>query len=152
MKYLDGATAVELPNVKTVERLPISKGCVPKQINLEKWPHLQGIDIPELNDGDVMLLIGLKERPRLFLPLESREGGEDEPIAIRYSLGWTVMGPIGGKKEDCDCSVNFTRSRDEILVAEQNYSGVLGYAWRCLDDGQEVLNPDRKRMVAYGED
>ena len=87
VKSLDGATAVELPKVKTVKRMAISKGYVPKQIDLDKWPHLQGIDIPELKDGDVMLLIGLKERPRLFLPLEYREGGEDEPIAIRYSLG-----------------------------------------------------------------
>ena len=55
-----------------------------------------------------MLLIGLKEKPPLFLPLACKEGSDGEPIAVRYSLGWTVMGPIGGEKEDDGFSVNFT--------------------------------------------
>ena len=93
VESLDGSTAVELSKVKTVKQMPVSKGCIPKKIDLERWPHLKDIEIPELADGEVLLLIGLKERPRLFLPLEVREGGDEESIAIRYSLGWTVMGP-----------------------------------------------------------
>ena len=56
-----------------------------------------------------MLVIGLKEKPNLFLPLEYKAGGEDEPVAVRYSLGWTVIGPVGGQKDDPKCSANFTR-------------------------------------------
>ena len=70
VESLDGCTAVELVNVKTVKQMPVSKGCIPKKVDLERWPHLKDIEIPELVDEEVMLLIGLKERPRLFLPLE----------------------------------------------------------------------------------
>ena len=47
-----------------------------KEIRLERWPHLKDIEIPELIEDEVMLLIGLKKRPRLFFPLEIREGKE----------------------------------------------------------------------------
>ena len=46
-----------------------------------------------------MLIIGLKINPQLFLPFEYRIGGKNEQVAVRYSLGWTVMGPVGGGKE-----------------------------------------------------
>ena len=81
--------------MKIVKQMPVSKGCIPKKVDLERWPHLKDIQIPELVDEEVMLLIGLKERPRLFLPLEVRKSSDEEPIAIRYRLGWTVMGSVG---------------------------------------------------------
>ena len=40
---------------------------------------------------------------KLFLPLEYKAGGEDEPVAVRYSLGWTVIGPVGGQKDGPKC-------------------------------------------------
>ena len=40
----------------------------------------------------------------------SREGSDEEPIAIRYSLGWTVMGQVGEMKETRDCLANFARA------------------------------------------
>ena len=73
---------------------------------------VRGIDIPSIENGEVCLLIGLKERPTLFLPLELKSGGDNEPIAIRYSLGWTVMGPVGDQKEVRDCAVNFVFTKD----------------------------------------
>ena len=55
-------------------------------------------------------MIGLKEKPSLFLPLEFKAGRIDEPIAIRYSLGWTVIGPMGECKEDEHYSVNLLQA------------------------------------------
>ena len=52
-----------------------------------------------------MLLGELKENPGLFLPLECKSGGHDEPIVTRYSLGWTVKGPMEDQKRDCSCSL-----------------------------------------------
>jgi len=46
------------------------------------------------------------------LPLEYRVGGEGEPVAIGYSLGWTVIGPVGGGSYSTDCAVNFLRLGD----------------------------------------
>ena len=112
VESLDGSTAVEFSKVKTVKQMPVSKDCIAKKIDLEKWPHLKDIEIPELNNDEVMLLIGLKERPRLFLPLDVREGSDEEPIGVRYSLGWTVMGPVSGIKATRDCLANFAQANN----------------------------------------
>lgn len=84
---MDESIVVELPGVRTVAQMPISRSCIPREGDLAHWPHLQGIDIPAVRDTEVLLLIGLKEKPGLFLPLEVKAGDVDEPIAIRYSLG-----------------------------------------------------------------
>ena len=113
VKSIDDSVEVELCNVKTVVNVPISTSCIALQReDLVRWTHLHGIDIPSIEDGEVSLLIGLKERPTLFLLLELKTGGDNEPIAIQYSLGWTVMGPMGNQKEDHDCSVNFVFTKD----------------------------------------
>ena len=71
-----------------------------------------------------MLLIGLKENPGLFLPLECKSSGHDEPIAIRYSLGWTVMGPMGDQKGNHSCSVNLVRTKESRLTQEENHPNI----------------------------
>ena len=112
VKSIDNSVEVELCSVKTVVNMPISTSCIAKRDDLVRWPHLRGIDIPNVENGEVCLLIGLKERPTLLLPLELKTGRDNEPIAIRYSLRWTVMGPVGDQKEDRDCAVNFVFTKD----------------------------------------
>ena len=112
VKSIDGSVEVELCSVKTVVNMPILTSCNAKREDLVHRPHLRGTDIPSIEHGEVCLLIGLKERPTLFLPLELKTGGDSEPIAIWYSLGWTVMGPAGDQKEDRDCAVNFVFTKD----------------------------------------
>ena len=107
---------MELSNVRTVKQMPLSSDCIAKKGGLTKWPHLCDIELQELEVGEVMLVIGLKEKPNLFLPLEYKAGGEDEPVAVRYSLGWTVIGPVGGQEDDPNCSANFTRTIDSSIV------------------------------------
>ena len=85
---MDESVSVELPNVRTVKYMPISESCIAKKEDLENWPHLSDIELQQLDIGGVMLVIGLKEKPNLFLPLECRAGEEGEPVAVRYSLGW----------------------------------------------------------------
>ncbi len=75
----DGSTEVKLQGMKTVKEIPISSGYIPKHVDVERWPHLRDLCIPELENGNIMLLIGLKENPRLLLPLECKEGGEGDP-------------------------------------------------------------------------
>ena len=134
VKSMDESTVIELPNVKTVKGMPISPSCIPKCDDLSRWSHLDRIDIPELKKGEVMLLIGVKERPSLFLPLEYKMGEETEPVAIKYSLGWTVIGPVGGKKVEPSCGVNLihmgTPKYVPIYAAEQEN----GVNCVCMDD------------------
>ena len=95
---MNETVSVELSNVRTVKQMPISSDCMAKKGDLTRWPHLCNIKLHELEVGEAMLVIGLKEKPILLLPLEYKAGGEDEPVAVRYSLGWTAMGPVGGQK------------------------------------------------------
>ncbi|CAH3124280.1 unnamed protein product [Porites lobata] len=89
VKSIDDSVGVELSKVKSVVNMPISTSCIASQReDLVRWTHLHGIDIPSIEDGEVSLLIGLKKRPTLFLPLELKTG-DNEPIAIQYGLGWT---------------------------------------------------------------
>ena len=111
---MDESIVVELLGVRTVAQMPISGSCIPREGDLARWPHLQGVDLPAVRDTEVLLLIGLKEKPGLFLPLEVKAGEVDEPVAIRYSLGWTVMSPMGERKKDEHCSVNFLQSAHQF--------------------------------------
>ena len=72
-----------------------------------------------------MLLIGLRDQPSLFVPLEHRIDKPDEPVAVRCSLGWTVMGPVGGQKSNSDYSVNFVQQRVRNLQNESLQRGEL---------------------------
>ena len=109
---VDESIVVELPGVRTVAQIPISRSCIPRKRGPARWPHLQGINSPGVTQ--VLLLIGLNEKPSLFFPLEFKADRVDEPIAIRYSLGWTVMGPMGEHKKDEHCSVNVLQRAHDI--------------------------------------
>lgn len=63
-----------------------------------------------------MLVIGLKEKPSLFLPLECRAGEEGGPVAVIYSLEWTVIGPVSGESYSSGYSANFLRLVDSSNV------------------------------------
>ena len=63
-----------------------------------------------------MLGLGLKEKPSLFLPLEYQAGGEGEPIVVKYSLGWTVIGPVGRGSYSTECSAKFLRLQDSSIA------------------------------------
>ena len=84
---VDGIVSEELLNVRTVEQIPVAVSCIPRKEDISNWSHLRNIDLPQLSESDVGLIIGLKEKPTLFVPLECRSGGDGEPVAVRYSLG-----------------------------------------------------------------
>ena len=80
--------------------------CVPSNSDVMDWPHLKGMDLSKISEADVGLIIGLKENPRLLIPFEYRAGSKSEPVAVRYSLGWTVIGLMNGKRSADGCSMN----------------------------------------------
>ena len=134
VKSMDEAFAVEIPRVKTVKQMPISPSCVAKQSDLERLPHLRGLQIPELKDTEVML-IGIKERPNLFVPLEVKTGGDGDPIAIKYSLGWTAIAPMCGQEENFSYNVNLTK----LTKPAEGYvdNGHRHGPMRCEDDSRQ---------------
>ena len=80
---MDESVTVELPNVRTVNHMPITESCIAKKEDLKHWPHLHDVELQQLDIRSVMLVVGLKDNPSLFLPLECRAGREGEPVAVR---------------------------------------------------------------------
>ena len=64
---LNKRNLVELPKVYSTPSLPISTSCIGKQDDVERWPHLKGINIQNIN-ADIGLLIGSD------VPRESKNG------------------------------------------------------------------------------
>ena len=84
---------IDLPTVFSTAKLPVSKENMASQQDVEKWSHLEGIEIPKI-DAEVNLLIG-SDVPQALEPLEIKRGQKGEPYATRTTLGWVVNGPLG---------------------------------------------------------
>ena len=79
VKSIDEAFVVEILKIKTVNQMPISPSCVAKQEDLNRWPYLRGLEMLDLDRAEMMLLIGVKECPNLFVPLTTR------PVVLEIS-------------------------------------------------------------------
>ncbi|XP_034089341.1 uncharacterized protein LOC117557567 [Gymnodraco acuticeps] len=79
----------ELPQSYTQECMPASSGNIPRQADLQRWPHLKNVNLPEINAG-IGLLIGTNV-PKALEPLEVIRSVEDRPYASRR-----VIGPLEG--------------------------------------------------------
>ena len=109
VESIDGSTSVALENIRTVRNIPISEGWIPRK-DLKNWHHFENVDLHEAESREVMLIIGVKGSPPLFLPLDYRVGGQNQPVAVRYSLGWTIMGAVGGGEESERCTGNLLQT------------------------------------------
>ena len=95
----------------------------PTDQDIKRWPHLQDINLPSIDETKVDLIIGCNV-PEAFWVLEERRGNKGDPYAIRSLLGWTLIGPMD--RLECKNShycVNFTRivsvEKDEDVHLQQ---------------------------------
>ena len=92
----------ELPKAYTQMCMPVHKGNIPRQSDLQRWPHLKHVNLPEIEAG-IELLIGTNVSKALE-PLQVIRSVNNGPYAIRTMLGWTVNGPLKGDSGDAmDC-------------------------------------------------
>ncbi len=78
--------------------MPVHKGNIPRETDLQKWPNLNTVHLPEIEAG-IELLIGTNI-PKALEPLEIICSVNDGPYAIRTILEWTVNGPLFGDGEN----------------------------------------------------
>lgn len=93
VKAFKGEDEVHLDKVWTVDRLPVSKPNILTEDDIDRWPHLHGIEFPRL-DGDekeVEILIG-SDVPEAHWTFEQRRGKRKQPYAVRALLGLTLIG------------------------------------------------------------
>ncbi|XP_058816184.1 uncharacterized protein LOC131679471 [Topomyia yanbarensis] len=107
---VDRQSKYTLQNVRTVDNL-----CLPKQ-NLDyqelskRFAFLRGLPIQSYFEAAPRILIGV-DNARLKLPLNKRDRRDEEPVAIKTRLGWTVF---GGRHE--------TAGHDRVMIHVCNCS------------------------------
>ncbi|XP_073783913.1 uncharacterized protein isoform X2 [Danio rerio] len=117
-------TFYSLPEVFTQERMPVSRDNIVTQKDLENWPYLKGVEIPQI-PADVDLLIGANAS-RVMEPWEVINSNGDGPYAVRTLLGWVVNGPLQGSRNKVKCSgvtVNriSVRKLEDMLGKQYNH-------------------------------
>ena len=75
----------------------ISKEDIPTQSDVDRWPHLCGMHLPDI-ETKIGLLIAC-DVPAVFDPLEVTHRIDGGPYALRTSIGWMVNGPLGRHHE-----------------------------------------------------
>ena len=120
----DRNETVFLPPVYAIDHIPVDEEDYICRSDLEKWPHLQDVSIPNCR-ADVELMIGTNV-PQAHEPLSVAKATRDfEPWAARTRLGWVVCGASGLNGNISTTKVNrISLSRglklDQMLIKEYN--------------------------------
>ena len=118
IEALDGKTKFVLDQVLTMDSLPIGERHFASNRELRKWPHLDGVSLPEIEGLRVSILIGSDRLDIIDDNSEIRRGARGQPYAVKTPLGWTVYGPMGEPNSD-GVHVNFVKSDHEELLSRQ---------------------------------
>ena len=106
---MDESVSVELSNVRTVKHMPIS-GTVLQRRRASLWYWVTTVRCWWCH------VAGRAQREAEFvLTSEYRVGQDGEPVAVRHSLGWAMIGPVGGGSYTADCSANLLRVVENSL-------------------------------------
>ena len=138
---LDENVVVPLRDVYSRPTMPVSKDEVPKQEDVDRWPHLRGfVYLTELN-SQVDLLIG-SDVPEALQPKEVIPAVGGGPYASKVEFGWVINGPTGRKPRYVPSACYLTKSIDvhPMRVA------CADFADACLNDGTGMSREDLKFM------
>ena len=107
---------IELPPIYTLDEIPVSEDEIVTKADLERWPKLSHLDIPEC-DVEIGILIG-NNMPKVSEPWEIIHSSEDNgPYATKTKLGWVVTGsPSEGKQY---------HRLNRIIIDDQNLDNLL---------------------------
>ena len=138
---LDGLHSVNLPNVFSIENIPINPNVILAKGLLNTMPHLSGITFQRIPDATVTLLIGA-DVPEVFCPTDVRKGGRGQPIAFKSILGWSLLGPSLSSSRSSNCSVNFITHSEKGKEIEQ----LVQTSWSTdFGDGTSVFDQPNSR-------
>ena len=118
---IDNESKLEVAKVWTVECLNISELSIPREQDVNRWSHLNGIELPDIDNKEVRVLLRCNV-PEAFWVLEEKRGSKGEPVGIQSPLGWTIIGPTEKIGEEASFSVNFLcleRQDDDETLSQQ---------------------------------
>ena len=136
-----------LQNVLSIRELAVDPNPALTTSEVSAWPHLQDLYLPEV-DGEVLLLIGV-DTPEVFWVMEEHRGNAGEPYAVKYSLGWSLVGPtalVNNASEslgELTININFlSASRQDLLDSQIHFLWRLYQVLTC-DHNISLSKEDR---------
>ena len=137
---LEETVCIQMDSVFSTKNLNIPTSAIARQEDVNKWPYLNGIMVPEtIADGKVSLLIGV-DVPEALEPNEMRKSEDGGPFAVKTKFGWTLNGPLGRHSVTGNsCFFSESKSGDDLLQEQ-----LLKYFNREFDQ----LTCDNKRGLS----
>ena len=147
---LDGNESLSLSRVWSVDGIPVSEGSIPMPDDVKRWAHLRDLNLPQIDERKVMLLIG-GDCPDAFWVLDERRGASNEPYAVKFPLGWTLLGPVGPANPNQHFHVNFIRSQDEMLQLQVEKFWKTDFADRLAEPEVSLSLGDKQALKIMKE-
>ena len=110
---------IDLPRVYVRPMLPIHIEKYLTSDDVNRWPHLHGLDLPHCDNRNVMLLIG-QDVPDALVPIDVRKGDKGAPYATRTLLGWSLNGPLG-MESNHKAVVNYVQAETRLEHQVENF-------------------------------
>ena len=87
IESLTGEANCQLDHVLTTNSLPVTTKHSATKNDVKKWPHLIGVDLPEIDSKKVTILIGSDRSNIIDIELDKRMGKNGQPFAVKTSFG-----------------------------------------------------------------
>ena len=145
---------IELPMVYSTPSLPVSTDTVGTQEDVNRWPHLKGVEMQDIK-SEVGLLIG-SDAPQVLQPKEFRKSKDGGPFATRTIFGWVLNGPLGRKKSKVptanfiDTSAKLSKQFEDFCNLEFNDSTYEPQASMSQNDRKALQIMDSSAKLSNG--
>ena len=121
-----GYKTVNMPKVLSRPNLPINANSISTVDDCNLYPHLQGIDLPNADISEVLLLIG-QDNPEALMPQQIIKGNRNEPYATRSVLGWSLNGPLVARSGTHQSATFFISAQ----ISNNALSTQVEQFWKC---------------------
>ena len=139
---LSDLNVIELPMVYSRPSLPVSTNAIGTQEDVDRWPHLKGITVPNIEE-EIGLLIG-SDVPQVLQPVEVRESKNGGPSATRTVLGWVLNGPLGRTGPE-EATANFVDANANLSKQFEDYCN-LEFNDSSYDPKMSMSQNDRRAI------
>ena len=140
---LDENHFVHLPTLYTRPEIPVSKNDIPTQQDVDQWPHLDGVFIPQV-DAEIGLLIA-SDVPKALDPVEVKHSQNGGPYATRTRMGWAVNGPLGRLQGRSHTSSFFLKVDPQLQQMVESFYN-RDFADVFADDTKEMSQDEHRFM------
>ncbi|XP_070497241.1 uncharacterized protein [Chironomus tepperi] len=141
-----------LYGVRTVEQLDLAPQTVVASELQERFKHLRGVPLPSFENAQPKLLIGLKN-VSFLTSMSCINGADDEPVAIKTKLGWTVFGTSNDALDNCAVHKIFDEERLMSIRCNETYVATTKNEPMPVDDlkvmqvNEDIELPDNEPMA-----